>query len=236
MRTTNGHRLVFAALCLAALPALPALADATRGGPLGVPLPLFPADNWWNQDVSAAPLDPGSASFIAFIGATRHLHPDFGGYEDPGPPPSVGIYGFPYVVVNGDIQPKRAVLFDYSDESDGVDHDTDTSFPFYPIPDEAITEPYWIEAGPPGNQNPGGDRHMLIVDADNNYLYELYSCRGCCATTRSTAPTRSATRCVSPCGPRAGTSTPPRTAPAPPPARCRWARGCASRPASTSRR
>jgi hypothetical protein len=62
----------------------------------------------------------------------------------------------------------------YADESDGFDPVTGQSYPFYPIPDEAITEPYWIEGVEPGNQDPGGDRHMLIVDKDNNHLYELF--------------------------------------------------------------
>ena len=74
-------------------------------------------------------------------------------------------------------RPKRAVVFDYSDESDGVDHDTDQSFPFYPIPDEAITQPHYIEGGYPGNSGAGGDRHMLLVDKDNKHLYELFALR-----------------------------------------------------------
>ena len=40
-------------------------------GTMPQPLPLFPADNWWNVDVSQAPLDANSASFIAFIGDRR---------------------------------------------------------------------------------------------------------------------------------------------------------------------
>ena len=68
-------------------------APPERIGQLPAPLPLFPADNWWNQDISAAPVDPRSAQFIGFVGATRRLHPDFGGYESPG---SANIYGFPY--------------------------------------------------------------------------------------------------------------------------------------------
>ena len=106
-----------------------------------------------------------SAALINFInnGSRRRLHPDFGGYSGEGQ----GIYGIPYVVVAGD-QPKRQVQFYYPDESDGV------GVPFYPIPDQAITQPYWIEGGPPGNQDPGGDRHMLIVDKDNKRLYELF--------------------------------------------------------------
>src|SRR5216684_6676830 len=57
---------------------------ATQGGPIPVPLPLFPANNWWNTDISAALLDVNSASFIDFINALtvpccRKLHPDWGG-------------------------------------------------------------------------------------------------------------------------------------------------------------
>ena len=67
--------------------------------------------------------------------------------------------------------------FEYSDESDGVNHTTDQSFPFYPIPDEAITQPHWIEGGQPGNVDlrSSSDRHLLIVDRDNRHLYELYN-------------------------------------------------------------
>ncbi len=85
---------------------------------------------------------PGLGGFINFIGPARPLHPDFGG-DDPTPPE---IYGMPYIVVDGN-QPKKTVQFQYSDESDGVDHTTGQSFPFYPIPDEAITQPHWIEGG-----------------------------------------------------------------------------------------
>jgi len=171
------HRLIAPTMLIAAfMCASPAAqqmaADAERNGVLPGPLPLLPPDNWWNQDVSQAPVDARSAQFIAFInnGGVRRLHPDFGGYESPG---SVGIYGFPFVVVGGN-QPKRAVSFYYGDESDGVNHATGQSVPFYPIPDEAISQPYWIEGGDPGSSDPGGDRHMLIVDRDNRHLYELY--------------------------------------------------------------
>jgi hypothetical protein len=128
-------------LVLAMAPALgEAPLQAERNGTLPGPLPLFPPDNWWNLDIRSAPVDPASAAFIAFINngpAPRKLHPDFGGYESPG---SQSIYGFPFVVVGGN-QPKRAVSFYYAGESDGVDHATGQGFPFYPIPDEAITEP-----------------------------------------------------------------------------------------------
>ncbi len=49
--------------------------------------------------------------------------------------------------------------------------------PFYPIPDEAISQAHWIEGGDPGNVDlrSSSDRHMLIVDRDRRYLYELYN-------------------------------------------------------------
>jgi hypothetical protein len=91
-------------------------------------------------------------------------------------PGSVAIYGLPYIVVPGS-QARRAVSFLYADESDGVDHATGQSYPFYPIPDEAITEPHWIECGDPGDVDRRStcDRHMLVVDRDNLLLYELYN-------------------------------------------------------------
>jgi hypothetical protein len=146
-----------------------------EGAPPPGPLPLFPADNWWNTDISSAPLDPNSASYIAFInnGGTRKLHPDFGGEISPG---SVDIYGMPYAIVDGN-EPKQAVTFQYADESDGVDYSTGQGLPFYPIPAEAIGQPHWIEGGAPGNidERSQQDRHLLIVDCTKKYLYELYN-------------------------------------------------------------
>ena len=164
----------FAAIVIVLLSAVIVLVAASiQGGALPPPLPLFPADNWWNLDISAAPVDPGSAAFINFIGGTKGMHPDFGGDVSPG---SVQVYGFPYAVVDGTLT-KLPVQFQYADESDGVDHTTGASVPFYPIPPEAITQPHWIESGEPGNVDlrSGSDRHLLIVDRDNRTLYELYN-------------------------------------------------------------
>jgi len=148
-------------------------AASTPGGVLPGPLPLFPGDNWWNLDISSAPVDPASAGYISFIGPTRGMHPDFGGNVSPG---SVEIYGFPYAVVDSAVTLKT-VQFQYSDESDGVNHTTDQSFPFYPIPDEAITQAHWVEGGEPGSVDRRGssDRHLLIVDRDRRHLYELFN-------------------------------------------------------------
>src|SRR2546423_12834511 len=80
----------------------PVAAGPTLEGPLpgSPPGPLFPTDNWWSADVSSAPLDPSSASYIQFVNnctnccpAGRRLHPDFGGDVSPG---SAQTYGIPY--------------------------------------------------------------------------------------------------------------------------------------------
>jgi hypothetical protein len=163
-----------AAIAVAALCAVVVVVAASiQGGALPTPLPLFPPDNWWNLDISAAPVDPGSTAFINFVGATKGLHPDFGGDVSTG---SVQVYGFPYAVVDGSLT-KLAVQFQYGDESDGVNHTTGASVPFYPIPPEAIAQAHWIESGDPGNVDlrSSSDRHLLIVDRDNRYLYELYN-------------------------------------------------------------
>jgi len=166
------RRFIVAVALLVAAPVF----GATVGGALPVPLPLFPANNWWNTDISHAPLDPNSGSYIAFIDQPyqpdpRPLHPDFGGDAGGG-----FVYGFPFIVVDAN-QALRTVTFLYSDQSDGVDHMTDASYPFYPVPDEAITMSGWIEDGPPGNvdDRADSDRHILIVDKTHNWLFELYS-------------------------------------------------------------
>jgi len=112
----------------------------------------FPADNAWNQDVSTAPVDPNSANYINFIGTTTPLHPDFG----------AGLYanqtiGIPYIVVSG--SPFVTINYTaYGDESDPGP---------MPVPKNAPIEGY---------PNPGnGDRHVLVLDRDNCWLYELYS-------------------------------------------------------------
>ncbi len=126
-----------------------------RGAALGVGASLngalpFPADNAWNTDISARPVDPNSDALIASIGLDRGLHPDFGAGLYQGQP-----IGIPYVVVPG-TQPRVAVQFtDYGDESDPGP---------YPIPPDAP-----IEGGPASS----GDRHVIVIDRDAGRLYEM---------------------------------------------------------------
>jgi hypothetical protein len=115
-----------------------------------VPRALFPPESPWNQPVDGAAVDPQSDQLIASIGADRNLHPDFGASWNGGP------FGIPYVVVRGDT-PRVPVTFTYADESDPGP---------YPIPPNPP-----IEGGAAGT----GDRHILIVDADNWVLYELFA-------------------------------------------------------------
>ena len=52
-----------------------------------VGLQVFPADNWWNTDISTQSVDPNSPTLIAACGV-RNLHPDFG-----------TTFGIPYVTI-----------------------------------------------------------------------------------------------------------------------------------------
>lgn len=148
-----------------------ARAQPVQGGTLPGPLPLLPTDNWWNTDISSAPIDSNSSSFIGFIGTTRALHPDFGGDSGVSNPLT---YGMPYCTVSG-TQTLVPVTFDYADESD---YQAPGRPPGYPIPNEVKTQTRWIEGGLAGNDpNANGDRHLLIVDRDNRILFELYALR-----------------------------------------------------------
>jgi hypothetical protein len=109
---------------------------------------VFPADNPWNTDISAAPVDPASAAYLgAMNAATTNLHPDFG---------SNPTYGIPYGAVPS-TQPFVPVTFDDPAESDPGP---------YPIPANAP-----VEGGPGAT----GDRHVLVVDSGNCKLYEMYA-------------------------------------------------------------
>ena len=159
----HASSLLAAALSVTLLQAAPALNESLAGRQ------VFPTSNWWNQDISAAPVDPQSPQIINWISgrntnpsAVRRLHPDFG----PSP------YGMPYVVVGGD-EPRVPVAFvEYGDESDaGV-----PGLAGYPIPDAARSQPDYIEGAVPGG-GASGDRHLLIIDRDRWLLYETYATR-----------------------------------------------------------
>jgi len=114
-----------------------------------LPGAVFPSNNIWNTPVDTLPVHSRSTAFVGSIGATRGLHPDFGTTYLGAP------NGIPYVVVPAN-QPMVNVSFDYADESDPGP---------YPIPPNAPIE---------GGASSSGDRHVLVVRAGENKLYELY--------------------------------------------------------------
>jgi hypothetical protein len=129
--------------------------DAARPtrGPAGAALggcPAFPADNVWNADVSHLPVSARSGAYVASIGASATLHPDFGAGSWQGTK-----MGFSVAYVKSG-QPAVKVGFDYASESDRVG---------YPIPSDAP-----VEGGP----NADGDRHVLVVNTGTCKLYELF--------------------------------------------------------------
>jgi hypothetical protein len=109
----------------------------------------FPTSSLWNTDISAAPVDPNSSSIIStYVGSSTHMHPDFG--TDP-------TYGIPYVVVNGSQSLVTINLGAYGGESDPGP---------MPVPSNALIE---------GGSSSTGDRHVLVLDNGNCFLYELYN-------------------------------------------------------------
>jgi hypothetical protein len=112
----------------------------------------FPASNAWNQDISTSAVDPNSDSYINFIGTSVPVHPDFGSGEYQG-----SYMGIPYSVVDSSQTPANILFNAYGDESDPGP---------MPIPANANIEGY---------PNPGtGDRHVLVLDNSDCWLYELY--------------------------------------------------------------
>jgi hypothetical protein len=113
----------------------------------------FPASNLWNTDISLAAVDLNSANIINFMGSTVTLHPDFG----------AGMYrrqtvGIPYQVVAGTLAKVTISLGAFASDSEPGP---------MPIPSNALIEGY----PKPGS----GDRHLLVLEKDGCWLYELYN-------------------------------------------------------------
>jgi hypothetical protein len=117
-------------------------------GPQEYGCPLFPADNTLNQEIASAPESPNSEAYVASIGLTAHLHPDFG--TNPS-------YGIPYTVV-GEGQPEVPIkLTKYKSESDPGP---------YPFPLDAPIEG--------GGKRGKGDKHVLVLQEGTCKVFELY--------------------------------------------------------------
>jgi len=108
----------------------------------------FTSSSLWNTDISTAQVDPNSATLMSNWVGSVNLHPDWG--TDPS-------YGIPYVVVNGSQQLVNVNLGAYPDESDPGP---------MPVPANAPVE---------GGSSSTGDRHVLVLNNANCFLYELYN-------------------------------------------------------------
>jgi hypothetical protein len=118
-----------------------------QGASLGGFVP-FDGSSLWNTDISSAPVDPNSGTIITnWVGSVK-VHPDWG--TDP-------TYGIPYVVVNGNQSLVKVNLQAYGDESDPGP---------MPVPATASVE---------GGSSSSGDRHVLVLDNGNCFLYELFN-------------------------------------------------------------
>lgn len=127
---------------------------------------IFPADNPWNQDVSALPMHPRAAQILANMSPATTMHPDWGNW-------STDHYGIPWVAGTG--APPVEMMWTESwgsDQSDPLACPTGGGMFCYPIP---TTAP--IEGGP--GASTGSDRHVLYLDTagapGNCTLYELYN-------------------------------------------------------------
>lgn len=127
-------------------------ADAPKGGVAGCR--VFPADNYWNADVSDLPVHPRSRQWLSHMSPRSDLHPDFGPSFGESPRP----YGIPITEVGGGHRKVR-VTFQWPRESDKVR---------YPLGKDTLIE---------GGRGAGGDRHAVIVDRSDCKLYETFATR-----------------------------------------------------------
>jgi hypothetical protein len=116
---------------------------------------IFPSDNAWNQDISAKAVDPNSSLILSSY-STSGLKADFGsGLWNNAP------IGIPFVVVCGS-QKKVSIVF----RANGYDGN---------YGDESDPGPYPVPLNAPVEGDGQGDSHVLVVDKDNDILYELYN-------------------------------------------------------------
>lgn len=113
---------------------------------------IFPADNPWNtriDDPQKFAVHAMSATYIASMSPTAHLHPDWGDW-------STDHYGIPWQTVSA-TQARVPMTFMYATESDPGP---------YPFPANALVE---------GGAGSGGDMHVLVLETGSCALYETWS-------------------------------------------------------------
>jgi len=115
-------------------------------------IPFQGTNSLWNQDISSAQVDPNSDNIINSIGPSNYIYGDFGSGLWQG-----SHIGTPYQVVAGTQAKVPVVLGAYWAESDPGP---------MPIPSNALIEGYPI---------PNGDKHLLVLEKDGCWLYEVYN-------------------------------------------------------------
>jgi hypothetical protein len=120
----------------------------SAGGAVEYGCPILPAEDPLNQEIADAPVNPNSAAYVASIGLSAHLHPDFG--TEPS-------YGIPYTVVGPEQKQVPIKFTAYGSESNTGP---------YPIPSKAPIEG--------GGKKGHGDKHVLVLQEGTCKLYELY--------------------------------------------------------------
>jgi hypothetical protein len=125
---------------------------SAHASPPGTSCAVFPADNIWNTDISALPVNAHSAAWLTSTGAAsgRLLHPDFGG------PP----YGIPFNVVNSS-HATANFDFQYWQESDPTVPTKQPQGP-YPYGSDLVVEA-------------PTDSHLLTIVSDTCKLYETFA-------------------------------------------------------------
>ncbi len=112
---------------------------------------VFPADNYWNADVSDLPRHRRSRQWLERMSSDSRLHPDFAPSYGAGPD-----HGLPVTVVRHRHRRVR-VRFMYAEESDRVR---------YPLGRDTKIE---------GGRRSSGDRHAIVVDRGTCRLYETWN-------------------------------------------------------------
>jgi hypothetical protein len=156
-------------------------------GPTIAGCPQLPADHLFNTAIDTLPVHPMSGAFITTIGGARRLHLDLGVQTDQ---QAADYYGVPYNLVHGAALAWPTIAYFSADpdldwntraESDcavGAAHTFTQPCtagaapnPQLPIPPGALVEG-GINAA--ADQQPYGDHHVLLIDADACRLWEGY--------------------------------------------------------------
>lgn len=145
--------------CEAQTPTISTACSKMTLGPNGALNGFVPsASDAWHQDISAAPIDPMSATIINTSGdlGGTHLHADF----------SAGTYGIPYEIVDSSLTPLTKVpITKYPSESD---------ITIAPIPASAP-----VEGGPATCSNITADHHVIVIDRNTCAAYEYWQAAYC---------------------------------------------------------